>query len=296
MAVTASITSFDGTRLAYESAALDDVGRPLAICTHGFPDSPHTWRHLATELVAGGFRVVMPYLRGYAPSDVPADGCVQTGASSLDLIELHEQLGGDDRAVALGHDWGAPITYGAVAHAPDRWSKVVGLAVPPGAAVGAAFLTNTDQLKRSWYMFFFQHPLADLVVPADDLAFIDMIWRDWAPGYDATDDLVQVKHALRDPANLGAAIGYYRATLGGVAVRDDLADVQAATQVVPPRPTLYLHGADDPCIGAEVASSAEAMAGEARAHTTFVTVPDAAHFLHLERPDIVNQHILEFLT
>ncbi len=166
-----------------------------------------------------GFRAVAPYLRGYAPSDVPADGCVQTGASVLDVIGLHEHFGGDGRAVLIGHDWGASIVYGAANHAPERWAKVVGMAVPPGRRSATAFLTNHDQLKRSWYMFFFQHALADLVVPADDLAFIDMIWADWSPGYDAADDLVAAKAAPGDPAHLAAAIGYYRAALGGVGTR-----------------------------------------------------------------------------
>ena len=47
---------------------------PLALCLHGFPDSPHTWRHLTPRLVDAGYRVVAPFMRGYAPSAVPADG------------------------------------------------------------------------------------------------------------------------------------------------------------------------------------------------------------------------------
>ncbi len=82
-------------------------------------------------------------------------------------------------------------------------------------------------------MFFFQHWLADMVVAADDLALIDTIWRDWSPGYDGTDDLAAVKDSLRDPANLAAAIGYYRAALNGVGVRDDLAAVQETTGSIP---------------------------------------------------------------
>ena len=75
--------------------------------------------------------------------------------------------------------------YGAASHAPDRWRAVVSMAVPPGGALGAAFLTNLRQVKRSWYMFMFQHPLADLLVGANDLAFVDMLWSDWSPGFDA---------------------------------------------------------------------------------------------------------------
>lgn len=274
------------------SDSIDDTARPLAVCVHGFPDTAHTWRHLLPALESAGFRVAAPFLRGYAPSDVPADGCVQTGASVLDLIAIHDALGGDERAVLVGHDWGASIIYGAAAFAPDRWSKVVGLAVPPGGAMANAFVSNTDQLKKSWYMFFFQHPLADIVVPADDLAFIDMIWADWSPGYDAAEDLAHVKEALGDPAHLAAAIGYYRATLGGVGVREDLAEVQAATGTAPTQPLLYLHGSADGCIGPEVAESARAMTGPA---TTIEVIDGLAHFLHLEDPDVVNRRIVDFL-
>lgn len=141
-------------------------------------------------------------------------------------------------------------------------------------------------------MFFFQHPLADFVVPADDFAFLDMIWADWSPGYDATADLALVKAALRDPVHLAAAIGYYRATLGGVGVRADLAEAQAATSNPPSQPMLYLHGSDDGCIGAEVAESARTMVGP---NATIEILDGLAHFLHLEDPPLVNARILEFL-
>jgi len=238
-------------------------------------------------------RAVAPFLRGYAPSSVSASGAYQTGASALDAIALHEHFGGDERAALVGHDWGASIVYGAASHAPDRFAKVVAIAVPPAGSMGLAFVTNTDQLKRSWYMFFFQSPLADMVVPADDLAFIDMIWNDWSPGYDATDDLAFTKDALRDPANLAAALGYYRAALGD-AYRDPAhADAQNATQAPPTQPTLYLHGADDGCIGAEVADSARTMVGD---HVRIEVLDGVGHFLHLEDPALVNQQILEFLS
>jgi pimeloyl-ACP methyl ester carboxylesterase len=167
------------------------------------------------------------------------------------------------------------------------------MAVPPGPALATALLTNSEQLKKSWYMFFFQHPLADVVVPADDLAFIEMIWKDWSPGYDGADDVAAVRSALRDPAHLAAAIGYYRAALSGAGVRDDLADVQAATSPIPSQPMLYLHGADDGCIGADVAESARDGLGP---QATIEIVPDVAHFLHLESPYTINDRILEFLA
>ena len=53
---------------------------PLALCLHGFPDSAYTWRYLLPELAGAGFRAVAPFMRGYAPSEVPSDGCYGIGA------------------------------------------------------------------------------------------------------------------------------------------------------------------------------------------------------------------------
>ena len=275
------------------SPSIDDHNRPLVICIHGFPDSAYSWRHLMPALEDAGFRVAAPFIRGYAPSTVSSAGAYQTGASALDVCALHEHFGGDNRAVLIGHDWGAPIVYGAASIEPTRWAKVIAMAVPPGGSMGLAFVTNTEQLKRSWYMFFFQNGLADMVVPANDMAFIDMIWEDWSPGYDATDDLLHVKNALREPEHLAAALGYYRAALGD-AFRDPAhIEAQNATQAVPEQPTLYLHGVNDGCIGPEVAESARPMVGD---HVEIRLIDGVGHFLHLEAPDVINAQILEFLS
>lgn len=266
---------------------------PLALCLHGFPDSAHSWRHLLPELALAGYRAIAPFQRGYAPTSIPADGLYQSGVLAADANALHEALGGDDRAVLIGHDWGAAATHGASVLEPERWRKVVSMAVPPGPALAMALLTSPAQLKLSWYMFFFQSPLADLVVPAQDLAFIDMLWADWSPGFDATSEVAHVKAALGDPANLTAALGYYRATLGDGAKDPALDGAQAATQVVPSQSMLYLHGRDDGCIGVEVADVAAAMAP---ANVTFQIVDGAGHFLHVERPNLVNAFIMDFLS
>ncbi len=266
---------------------------PLALCLHGFPDSAWGWRHLLPALADAGDRAVAPFMRGYAPSSVPADGRYQTAVLGLDACALHEALGGGDDAVIIGHDWGAIATYLAANHEPDRWARVVTMAVPPAGAVAGGFLSYA-QLKRSWYMFFFQHGLADVVVPMDDLAFIDGLWRDWSPGYDASDDLPHVKDALRDPANLAAALGYYRATLGNVGVDPALDDVQAKGSAPTTQPTLYLHGRDDGCLGIEVAEMARPFL--TAAGSRMEVVDGAGHFLQLEQPDAVNRLVVDFVT
>ncbi|MFM9136835.1 MAG: alpha/beta fold hydrolase, partial [Actinomycetota bacterium] len=134
---------------------------PLALCLHGFPDTAHSWRHLLPELARAGFRAVAPFMRGYAPTSVAPTGAYQTAALATDANAIPGALSGDEHAVIIGHDWGAPATYGAAILEPSRWKRVVGMSVPPWNVFGQAFLTNQDQIQRSWYMFFFQHPLSD---------------------------------------------------------------------------------------------------------------------------------------
>lgn len=291
---SATAVELDDVELAcITSPSINDHDRPLAICFHGFPDTAHSWRHLMPALESSGYRVVAPHLRGYAPSSLSKTGMYQTGASAVDACALHEHFGGDARAALVGHDWGAQIVYGAASYQPARWAKVVAMAVPPGNALPHALFTNAAQLKRSWYMFFFQHRIADHVVASDEFAFLDMLWNDWSPGYDAAADLPSVRAALSEPEHLAAALGYYRASMGDGSVDPGLADVQAFAREVPSQPTLYLHGADDGCIGADVAESARALVGD---NVTIGILDDVGHFLHLESPDLVNQQILEFLT
>jgi len=261
---------------------------PLALCLHGFPDSAHSFRHLLPALGGAGFHAVAPFMRGYAPTDVPADGQYNTGALVRDANALHQALGGDQRAVIIGHDWGATATYGAAVSAPDRWRRVVTAAVPPLAIMGGAFM-NYDQLRRSWYMFFFQTPLADVVVPMNDLDFIDRLWGDWSPGYDgSSEDVPHVKDCLRKPENLAAALGYYRAMFAGGDDPESAAASQPTAQ-----PTLYLHGATDGCIGAEFAAGAESFLGGG---SKAVVVEGAGHFLQVEKPDEVNRLIVDWVT
>lgn len=269
---------------------------PLALCLHGFPDTPHGWRHQLPVLAEAGYRAVAPWMRGYAPTGIPADGCYQQGALAADANALHEALGGDGDAVLIGHDWGATAVYPAVNHEPDRWKAMVAAAVPHPVAM-AGMIFDYDQLKRSFYMFVFQHPLAEAIVQQDDLAFIDRLWADWSPGLDegvAATAVQHVKDALRDPDHLTAALGYYRATLGGVGLDPRYDEIQAAGAAPVEIPALYLHGADDGCIGTDFAEAGAGFLTDERSRTT--VVEGAGHFLQLERPERVNAEILDFLA
>lgn len=284
--------SANGLEFGY--LACGDAG-PLALCLHGFPDTAWSWRHLLPELADAGYRAVAPFLRGYAPTEVPADGRYQTGALAADACALHEALGGDGDAVIVGHDWGAFATYGAAAWQPDRWRRVVAMSVPPAVVLLGGMMTPA-QLKRSWYIWFFQMAgLPEMMVPADDFEVIAQLWADWSPGHDGAEDVDHVREALRDPANLAAAIGYYRAMFDPSTHDPALAEAQAATQLPLPQPTLYLHGRDDGCLGVEMVGDG-VLAGLPAEGSRYEIVDGAGHFLQVEQPEIVNRLIIDFLA
>jgi len=277
----------NGVDFAYLAAGPADG--PLALCLHGFPDTAWGFRHLLPELAAAGYRAVAPFMRGYAPTSVPHTGHYQSGALVADACALHDALGADGRAALIGHDWGAVAVWGAASYRPDQWRRIVAASVPPSARLFSTY----DQIKRSFYMFFFQQPMAEAVVAMDDFAFIARLWEDWSPGYDATDDLDYVKRALGAGPNLTAALGYYRASFDPARQSPDLAEAQKAIGAPHGQPTLYLHGAQDGCIGVALVDGVEGRLPEG---SKVEILDGAGHFLHLERPAEVNARILSFLS
>ncbi|MFL6054008.1 MAG: alpha/beta fold hydrolase [Actinoallomurus sp.] len=124
------------------------------------------------------------------------------------------------------------------------------------------------------------------------MAFLDGLWADWSPGYDAACDATYAKKCLRDPENLAAAIGYYRAMLDPSLHRPAYAAEQEAAERVGERPTLYLHGAADGCLDAGLARDVE---GHLPPGSRSRIITDAGHFAHPERSGEVNRLILDWL-
>jgi pimeloyl-ACP methyl ester carboxylesterase len=284
----------NGIDIAYlEAGPLDG---PLAVCLHGFPDHAPTWAGLMPVLADAGYHVVAPWLRGYAPTGLAPDGNYQLATVALDALALADELAGDRDAVLIGHDWGALAAYVAVGHRPERFSKLVAMAVMHQGALMAKFLSTPEQLKRSWYMFFFQTPFAEMVVPADDFALIDMLWRDWSPGHRPDPSFMRaLKETLGAPGSTEAAIAYYRSMLGSVPGDPALDAVQGAGMGPMAVPSLYLHGADDGCMGADLVDEQELQA-LFPAGLEVDVVPAAGHFLHLDQPEAVHTRIAGFLA
>jgi pimeloyl-ACP methyl ester carboxylesterase len=276
---------------------VSDSSAPLAVLLHGFPDTAHTWRHLGPELAAAGYRVVAPFTRGYGPSDLPADGSYHVPALMSDALELHAALDGDARAVLIGHDWGAITANGIAAWEGSPFRRVVSMAVPPFSAMNprrgevlqwARILPR--QAAMSWYTVFNQLP----ALPERSFdKLVARLWSRWSPGYDAAADLAHLATSLPTDERKAAAIGYYRAGVRPWQVPPRYRHLGAAAVGAPRGPLLYLQGADDGALDARWAAQAS---GRLSYGGRVAVITRAGHFLHLERPDVVNARVLEFLS
>lgn len=246
------------------------------------------------RLAYAGFTAVAPYMRGYAGTDKAPDGRYSIAQLSRDASELARVIGGQD-AVLIGHDWGAVAAYAAGNTTPNRFSRIVAMAVPPPRVLLHNLLKHPRQLRRSWYMFFFQLPwIPERVLVKDDFAFIERLWRDWSPGWDAPPErIAEVKRSFRTPGTVRAALAYYRALLRDAARNpsDYRTSLRRSLHMIE-TPTLVLAGKDDGCMGIEVFKGSERAF---RGTFHFEVIPNAGHFMHLEKPEQVEGRIMEFL-
>lgn len=260
----------------------------LVLCLHGFPDCARSFRHQIEPLVARGYRVATPSMRGYAPSSLARDRRYDPSSLAADVCALAMRL--SSRPVRLvGHDWGAIAAYAAVAVAPHLFSHLCTLAVPH-LRVAAPRFTSAAQLKRSWYIAFFQiRALAVRRVAQADMAFIDRLWSDWSPGFALPpEEMAAIKAAIAPPDHLKAVLSYYRLLSFAALTGESRKLLMARTEI----PSLYVHGVDDGCIGVELAEDLEP------AYTAGLTthlLRGAGHFVHQEQPEQFNPILLDFL-
>jgi soluble epoxide hydrolase/lipid-phosphate phosphatase len=122
----AKMVAVNGIKLAvYEEGS----GPPIVLL-HGFPGLAYTWRHQIPALVAAGYRVIVPDLRGYGASDAPAEVEAYDIASLTgDLVGLLDRLG-ERKAVFMGHDWGGLLAWQMALLHRDRVAGVIALNTP----------------------------------------------------------------------------------------------------------------------------------------------------------------------
>ncbi|WP_319454636.1 MULTISPECIES: alpha/beta hydrolase [unclassified Mycobacterium] len=267
----------------------------LVICLHGFPDSAWSWRHVGAILGDKGFRVVAPFMRGYAPTALPADRDYHIGALAYDAAQLCHALGGQD-AVVVGHDWGAFASNALAANPDSPFGLHVSMSVPPiggmtprRGSLGRHLRLLPGQMRMSWYVMYFQLPwLPERTVHR----IIAKLWRDWSPGYDGADDVAHALDALPTLDRRAAALAYYRALGRNTRAGPRYADMHGERYGLPRGRFLYLHGTDDGCMQP---GFVDLLRDVLPPEATATMIPNAGHFLQVEQPEVVAAEIERFL-
>ncbi len=251
----------------------------LVVCMHGFPDDASTFDDLATALVGAGYRVAAVNLRGYAPS--PLDGALGLDDLVDDLLAVIDALSPDAPVSLIGHDYGAQLSYPAMARVPHRWRRAVLLAGAHPAFVQRNAKRSLRQLWMSRYIAFFQlGGYADRRVARHDFAYIEDLWRRWSPGFTMpAEHSAHVKQTLR--ASMPKPVAVYRA--GGFTVARNRIAV----------PTLYIHGADDGCAQALLTSGQDTLFTHGYMTETWDGV---GHYPHLEQPNRTAARVTGWLS
>lgn len=291
---------------------------PLVVMCHGWPESWYSWRHQLTFLAENGFHAVAPDQRGYGQTDKPEDIDQYTQLHMVgDIVGLLDALG-EQTAVIVGHDWGAPVAWNSALLRPDRFPAVVGMSVPYSPR---GDIKPTDGLKMAFgdnffYILYFQEPgVAEAELEADVTATIRKLY------YSASGDAprpdtppaprpmagTKFMDGMLDPAELPAWLteadldffaGEFRRSgfRGGLNWYRNLdrtwnlmgAWRGAKIQV----PALFITGERDPVRG--FASEAGIRQAVPKL-TDLVLVDGAGHWVQQERPDEVNAALLKFL-
>ena len=270
-----------GVRLHYVEAGEG----PLVVLLHGFPEFWYSWRRQIPVLAAAGFHVVAPDMRGYDLSDKPQSWRAYDGGLLADDIAGLIRSFGEKDAYVVGHDWGAAVAYAVATNHPDVVRRLVILNVPHTARMLEGFRT-LKQLRKSWYMFFFQIPkLPEYLIGRDNFSFAKRSLRADSKEAFSDEDLERYVEAWSQPGALTGMINYYRAALRR-------SPGKALAQMRPiPAPTMVIWGMRDRHIGSELAEPAPEWVPNVRMER----IPEATHWVQHDAPERVNELLIDFL-
>jgi len=273
----------DGRQVALHVVlAGPETGTPV-ILLHGFPEFWWSWRYQIAPLVEAGYRVIAPDMRGYNTSDKPSAVRAYRMANLIsDVAGLVHALG-YTKTHLVAHDWGGAIAWGVAALRPDVVDRLVILNAPHPTLFSRE-LRNPSQLKKSWYMFFFQLPR----LPERRLREHETIartFRGWTHRREHFDDATIERYveAIRQPGAATATVNYYRAALREVASRSSVPVIT--------RPTMVIWGMDDRALGPELIVGLEPYVPGVRIER----IEDASHWVAQDAPEKVNALLLDFL-
>jgi pimeloyl-ACP methyl ester carboxylesterase len=253
---------------------------PLVVLIHGFPDYWATWKPLMATLNAAGYRTAALDLRGYNLSDKPQGVAAYAMPNLIGDVAAVIHAEGQQKAIVVGHDWGAAIAWQVAINRPEVVDKLIIMSVPHPAGMARELATNKAQQEGSNYARNFQKEGSENNLTAEGLA-------GWVkdpkekPGY--------VEAFKR--SDFAAMMNYYRANYPrGVG---DSAAAPAAEMPKIKAPVLVIHGMKDTALNA---AGHNGTWEHVAADTTILMIPNAGHFVQHDAQDLVDRTIRDWLN
>jgi pimeloyl-ACP methyl ester carboxylesterase len=273
----------NGLRFAYDEAG---NGPDIALCLHGFPESRFSWRHQLPVLAEAGWHAVAPDMRGYGQTSRPAGrGAYRMDALVADVAALFDAFGAR-RRLLIAHDWGALIAWTFAIRRARALDGLIIMNVPHPAVFARGLRRSLAQLRRSWYVFFFQLPvLPELMLGARGARAIGEAFRGMAVDKAAfpEDVLARYQANASAPGALTAMVNYYRANFWGLARAGAVSRIEV--------PVLMIWGEEDTALGLELTEGY----GPFVADFTLERLPGVSHWVQQEAPEKVNARMLAWL-
>lgn len=273
--------------LAFEVDMCGD-GDKLALFLHGFPESKFSWRHQLPLLAELGYTAWAPNLRGYGnttrPKNVEAYRMEHLLADVAGLIDAARARGITGPTTLIAHDWGGAIGWAFALSGQRPLERFIVMNLPHPALFLKGIRTWA-QLKRSWYVFFFQIPwLPEKVftmrnAEAIAQAFVGMaVTKSRFP----EEVLAEYRRNALLPGAMTAMINYYRANF-----RNREGTEALANPPVLETPTLMIWGEEDSALGRELTYGTDKLVRD----FTIRYLPQVSHWVQQEAPEAVNAMI-----
>lgn len=263
------------------------TGEKFALLLHGFPESKHSWRFQLPLLAQMGYRAWAPNLRGYGKSGRPgAVADYHIDKLVADVAGLIDASGAKE-TVLIAHDWGAIIAWHFAIRQVRPLSRLVIMNVPHPACL-ARTMRSWAQLRKSWYIFFFQLPwLPERVLGARGAEAIGKAFTEMAVDKSRFPAAViqEYRRNALEPGALSAMVNYYRAA------------IRAGSKVMVPLPgtvdvpTLMIWGEEDTALGKETTYGTEELVKD----FTIRYLPGVSHWVQQEAPERVNGMLAAWL-
>lgn len=286
MEIESEILILDGVEFEVHLCG-DQHSQHLALFLHGFPESAYEWRHLMPVLAGMGYKCIAPNLRGYGRSYSPASVSEYHPRLLTEDVTRFVKAANCKTVTIIAHDLGGALAWNYAIHKAGPIDRLV-IMNTPHPAVFRRERTRWGQMKKSWYMFFFQLPqLPEFLLTMNQGAnFVRFLKKGFYRKEKLKPEDIEIyrQNALR-PGGMQAMINWFRAIFRSLATAAPLP--KEKLQV----PTLLIWGERDVALGIWMSQGTEKYVENLKVRY----LPESGHFVAEESPEEVNQILKEWL-